>query len=589
MDNTSMAILKFLQSLPDTDKHKKDFEDNVLMVKAVLNKAKKGSSDFDPMITLKQAYAYVKYDKGELKDYLKELYDESKENDSAGKKKVDDIGLRTARKKELPDSWLIFPKTFYKQGNGIREVDMDKSYEEIRRLSAEMAAKDTSPENSGQYTGGSELSPRANHWCVASSNKRYFREYKEQEYPYYERELPLFVIIIGKNRDGSPNWNERYLFFDDFSRRTELADKFNNHFNSVPFKSANEFLERLKKDRRRFGNKKKAEIENNIEKDVEDLEKSASEVVKKVANENNIEKMNVRALCALVVSTNIDKDTDMKRVNETFNTSKILRSIKDVETLEKCFTSITPKKDEKTGLWIGSLSKLTKKERERFISYDDDRDEYFGVWFDGTRNDEMYEFEDGLAIVIGSLSDYLTGEGSISKSVEVVYGRNYSVLFNKLQRLLEKGNLKSIQKDKYWYYENAHMSFINRFTVKNAAEMVRPAYKEKYKKLLGFAMRKYKNSISGYFSDDDRETDSEEDDYTDSYGTFRLGRIISGNIDIEIEFVPNEKRKVYEVSVGGTNVGDLGDKDLIEKVKKEIISEFDRFNRMRRPVLKGNK
>lgn len=209
-DNEAMAIIKAASN---------GSKDEYLLqhpgaVYSILKKYKQGKSNFNAADILSG---------GSGKDYWKKMYSEANAEKVVVSKKQSDWntpGLKTARVKSLKNWFVIIPKMYYKDTE-VKVVDIDKSHEELRKLSAEIALKDTSEPATDKNKGA-----RVNHWCVAASEKNYYGHYVKKG----ERNS-FFLLFVKKNKDGSPNWNDRYLYYyrGGVSGKTEFADKFDNH------------------------------------------------------------------------------------------------------------------------------------------------------------------------------------------------------------------------------------------------------------------------------------------------------------------------------------------------------------------------
>lgn len=215
-DNEAMAIIKAASN---------GSKDGYLLqhpgaVYSILKKYKQGRSDFNATDILNS---------GSGKDYWKKMYSEANaEKVIPSKKQIDwnTPGLKTARVKELSKWFVIIPKIYYKDAE-LKLIDVDKSHEELRKLSAEIALKDTSEGSQAtSYNWSEGKGPRVNHWCVAASNSNYYKRYTNDEKMLTSF---FFLIFIKKNKDGSPDWNSRYLYYQKAHGFNEFADKFDKH------------------------------------------------------------------------------------------------------------------------------------------------------------------------------------------------------------------------------------------------------------------------------------------------------------------------------------------------------------------------
>lgn len=241
-DNEAMAILKGLQSEEGKDGQKRlqYLSSHASMVYSILRKLKIGDSSFnaDEIIT-----DYIKSDK-EPSIFWREKYSQANNKPvplTKEQKRYNTPGLSTARFKDLGDCFVIIPKNYKKIDPefDFRTNDLEKSHEEMKLLSNQMASKDTSG-----YSGAN-----VNHWCVSASESNWYNRYKTNN------PNGIFIIIVGKNEDGSPNWNDRNLAFFE-SRKSpdgkvmlnslEIANKFDNHIrlSGLP-KNAQNFIKKM--------------------------------------------------------------------------------------------------------------------------------------------------------------------------------------------------------------------------------------------------------------------------------------------------------------------------------------------------------
>lgn len=235
-DNIALAIIKKIQEINTSKKaypkeaapYIRFLEDHPNAVYSALKKAARNNPKFDPRTFIDFSLESADKNYGSPKRYWYSVYTA----DAPKMKKEDGIGLKNARVKELKDEFLIFPKTTKKIGEfGLSDNDLDKQWQELKALSQQMADKDTSGETRDDYDeDGKQKIKKAtdNHWCVASSEDKYYKDYKDRD--------GLFVVIVKKNKDGSPDWNKRYLYYvtdywhDEWdSEGEEFADKFDDH------------------------------------------------------------------------------------------------------------------------------------------------------------------------------------------------------------------------------------------------------------------------------------------------------------------------------------------------------------------------
>ena len=242
-DNIAMAIIKTIQDYKSIDHDNDRYEyvkyliDYPNVVYSALRKKAKNNSKFNAAETIKDSILFgPDMTNSSPKKYWYSIY-----TSETPKMEKEEFGLKNANVKELKQEYLIFPKTFKKTGHyGLSDNDLDKQWKDIHDLSAEIAKKDTSGED-----GAND-----NHWCVASSDSNYYEEYKERG--------GTFVIVVKKKKDGSPDWNRRYLYYtrgyelgnnDDDEWQDEFADKFDEHLEPEDVLSAEaiKILENLSK------------------------------------------------------------------------------------------------------------------------------------------------------------------------------------------------------------------------------------------------------------------------------------------------------------------------------------------------------
>lgn len=228
-DNEAMAILKGIQDegsknaaftkegYKSRQERLQYLSSHASMIYSILKKLKVGDSSFnaDEIIT-----DYIKAE-GNPSAFWKEKYSQANNKPAPltkEQKRFNTVGLGTARFKDLGDCFAILPKNFKNENGewGFKDIDIEKSHEELKTLSADMAKRDTSGKPGAQV----------NHWCVAASDPYYFKNYKSKN---GWRKSGNFIIFVNKNEDGSPDWNNRWLtWFNDWGLN-ELADKFDRH------------------------------------------------------------------------------------------------------------------------------------------------------------------------------------------------------------------------------------------------------------------------------------------------------------------------------------------------------------------------
>ena len=289
-DNEAMAIINsisrgnddpFLLSSPNA-------------VHSILKKLKRGNSSF-------KADEILSGGKG--KSYWKELYKKSNEGKpelTKAEKDYNETGLKTAIVKSIDDEWFaILPKNFYDTENAekeLKQVDIEKSHEDIRRISAEIAAKDSGKDKNktapvwGENPKEHE-SPNVNHWCVSSSGSNYYRSYAKGN-------VFKFVIFVKKNPDGSPNWDKRYLWFYGDRGKPEFADKWDKHVmqQRVLSKKAQTFVKKIMRSITET-DKKRRDFISNIEQTAQNKAKEDKRLSKEydIEVDDEIEKMLIGA------------------------------------------------------------------------------------------------------------------------------------------------------------------------------------------------------------------------------------------------------------------------------------------------------
>lgn len=258
-DNEAMAIFKGIQDSISEVKSKY-LSSHASMVYSILRKLKIGDSSFnaDEIIT-----DYIKSDK-EPSVFWREKYSQANNKPAPltkEQKRYNTPGLSTARFKDLGDCFVIIPKNYKKIDPefDFRTNDLEKSHEEMKLLSNQMASKDTS-EDSGASV---------NHWCVSASESNWYNRYKTNH------PNGIFVIIVGKNEDGSPNWNDRYLAFFEPQKlpdgkvrlnSLEIANKYDGHIelSSLP-KNAQNFIKKMAEDNAKRNKPNEAEeVQNRL-------------------------------------------------------------------------------------------------------------------------------------------------------------------------------------------------------------------------------------------------------------------------------------------------------------------------------------
>ena len=227
-DTTAMAIIKKIQEWEEDDREEglKNLEflkKRPKLIYAALKESAKGNSDYNPEREL-NFFHFNEEDPIKFWANFRSSEKRFKEENKGKKKEI--IGFKGVEPIKLKDSYLFIPRAFKvddrvsRMFNGLRISYLDKQWEELKSLSMSMANRDTS----GQVRPNGDKATE-NHWCVASDNDRWFKggTYKGGHLK------GIFIIIVNKNKDGSPNWNDRYLYWDNGNGYEEIADKFNRH------------------------------------------------------------------------------------------------------------------------------------------------------------------------------------------------------------------------------------------------------------------------------------------------------------------------------------------------------------------------
>ena len=218
-NNAALAVLKGIQEADE--EHREVLEKKALAIYGLFRQMKKGDSSFNASEIIDE---FLKSE--DPKTFWRDKYSQSKEEK---KEKKEDFGLKNVRVKKLKNYYLIFPKTFYNNYYFSKREDFNKGWQELKAISDEMAKKDTSKVEANHV----------NHWCVASSSQSYFDRYKNDG--------GLFVVVVKKNKDGSPDWNHRYLWYTE-GKREEFADKKDKHLDIEDLKDPEliQLIEKIK-------------------------------------------------------------------------------------------------------------------------------------------------------------------------------------------------------------------------------------------------------------------------------------------------------------------------------------------------------
>lgn len=324
-DNIAMAIIKKIQEINTSKKaymkeaapYIKFLEQYPNVVYSALKKAAAGNPDFDPRKLIDDSVSLG----GLMSNTTPKKYWYDVYTSKPAKAKKEEFGLKNAKVRELKDEYLIFPKTFKANGPlGIPVDNLEKQWEDIRALSAEIARKDTS----GEERDGMKATD--NHWCVASSDSSYYDDYKEHG--------GTFVIIVKKNPDGSPDWNKRYLYYgrwydlggDYEDTADEFADKFDDHLNPerVLSKEANDILLNLSKKPSKI-EKQHLSARNRIHKAYEDWNENSSRT-------NTKEWQAFRTLINTINKWSYEQNKSIKSRGDYFTYGDLRKTITDVLT-----------------------------------------------------------------------------------------------------------------------------------------------------------------------------------------------------------------------------------------------------------------
>ena len=286
-DPTAMAIINTIND-DDFKKATEDFniKDNYEFLKkrakliyAALKEAAKGKSDYNPG----QDLSLFLYGNNEdpIKWWSEYRSGEKKVKEINKNTKEPQLGIKGAKPIETKDAYLFIPHSFKFDngafGGGFRISDLEKQWQDLKALSEQMAKKDTSGKEGANV----------NHWCVSSDNSKWF---KSDRYKGGHKD-GIFVIIVNKNKDGSPNWNERYLYWDkggidkrpsssyDGYDQREFANKFNYHYEGedmekVVSKNTLDFIEKKIFDKVKLS--KGDEQYDKMKKEVSDIESNES-------------------------------------------------------------------------------------------------------------------------------------------------------------------------------------------------------------------------------------------------------------------------------------------------------------------------
>lgn len=226
-NNISLAILKGIQAADE--RHRAVLEKDYAKAYAVLRQMAKGNSSFNAGEIINE---YLGSNNPET--FWRDKYTENK----AEKPADPNFGLKDARVKETKNFYLIFPRTFYKDYHLFTKEDMEKGWQELKAISDEMAKKDTS----GEYGAN------VNHWCVAASRPTYYIDYK--------KDGGVFVVIVKKNEDGSPDWNERWLWYcNSQGENAQLENKLDRSTDNSTVYKDKEVASILDKIKRSFKSK----------------------------------------------------------------------------------------------------------------------------------------------------------------------------------------------------------------------------------------------------------------------------------------------------------------------------------------------
>ena len=532
-DNKAEAVLKAAQEWKS--EHGDYIRKNAGKVYAILKLMARGNSEFKPDKVLLD---FHNYEQGEDKfdNFWKEKYREAQSGAfKSGKKEV--LGIKNAKSKELPDAYLIFPRSFKKSGEfGINVDDTDKQYADIKQLASDLAKRDTS----GEEKDG--LKATDIHWCVAApgSNGYHYKHYKD-------RDGGIFIVIVDKNKDGSPNFNRRYLYWIGDDGEDEFADKFDDHVDMEDVLDIST-LRWLEKFRKEFVNNRKEKIND---------EKIKDKIRERVHSDNEKYRKSMRPT------------GNLKKIFNLF--TERLKEAPNKGVLKQALPVIQKKNDE-----LAAQNDLVKWFKAHNAQEHENR--YSKWWMI-----ESLPLALGLSIDdIGSVClTYYYYFNSVIALTPQLFGENMVDLKRKLLEAKNKGVMNVYDKTLWGKYST------NSEKLKDAKEGWKygtkiPAKSKIYKETSD-AFKSNKKFLDAYnrFADDytDHRISVSLDDNFEMYSVSK-----DGEKKLAIKYyAPNKSR--YG---GGELLGYVNDPDILEKIQAKL-KEVDEYDEKRLLVNGGHK
>lgn len=522
-DSKAVAVLKAAQEW------KSEWGDyirkNAGKVYAILKLMAQGNSDFNPEKILLEFRNY-RHGVDQFDTFWKIKYNEARAGKYVTEKKRD-FGLKNAKSKELPDAFIVFPRTFKKTGQfGIDNADdIENQYQDIKKISYEMARKDSSGKK-----GAND-----NHWCVASpdSGDYHYRHYKDRG--------GIFLIILDKNKDGSPNWNNRYLYWISDEGETEFADKMDTHvyMEDVLDRSTinwlNKFQDEYLKNRKNKINDKKINdtLRTKVKADIETYKKE------------NKPSGNLKKIFKLF-SDRLKESTTKGNLKEAIDgLQKINNELAEQNNLVKWFV---------------------KKGAEKHHNG-------WSVWYILNLDNfwvELSKTKKSNGTVFGLSLDYYDKETKKLQFSPEIQARSLEALKKKLIKAKEKGVLKIYDefRDIYMNFDGAWGDYSrNRNYLKktkadwNKGQGV-PETSETYKKAVD-ALHNNKKLIQAYRSIM-RNQESRVVENLDDHFVLISELDNNGEKKLTINFYPRSRFAGYEV------LGTVDDPDIIDKIKESF-------------------
>lgn len=541
-DNEAMAILKVLQ-INKEDPKTAYLAAHAGLVYSLLKRLKRGNSSFNSEEILNNYYSSNE----NAAEFWKNIYLESKKETPALSKKEKDYnttGLKTARVKELSDSFVILPKNFTKH-ELVTTLDIKKSQEDIRKISAEIAAKDTS----GETVMGRKSTD--NHWCVATGpageggvwnrgGEHYFKQYKN----WFGSEnsigkgAGIFVIAVEKNKDGSPNWNKRYLMFGSGEVNKEFADKFDRHVGTddIPH-AAMEFFNKVIKDFRNKNRLKTIEIEKEVRDRKSAIVNGDYKTVERPKEELN------------KVKEIMDVISECEKKGKIYKAAEIQKTLANV-LKGKAYTNVYDDREIETFLSLKPVSRLriytSKKDREN-------RNNYLG-WINN--NGDKYDFVWGGLVLFERMDSVIEIYKELDKCVD---NKKYveKVVSDAIDRTRENRAKNEIYKEKL----TNELSDETKKQVFNNKEFIKAfnAFDKNPSDIRGGGFYLYYKIPSPYSSKEKRSI------YLGIYPK-------TGKVEITKQ---SERNHYYRSGRVVYFEGNLKDNDIVEKLKKVMWEMYD--------------